>query len=185
MDSQSPPEFGTLANHASANGHALDPSAEENTAIDSAGSEIKQIASAIQELQGRLERANNQLGQVAAVQTTEIEIGRLFVEAQRYSETAMSKLEIQVQEILVEAEAKANEIIREATEEAEEIRRRAQQASAIPGRTADELKSVIAGFANANAELTKELNALNALLTPLANQRSTSLDQTANAAGSN
>jgi len=54
-----------------------------DAAVESASSEIGAIAGAIEELQSRLERANEQLGQVSAVQTTEFEIGRLFMEAQR------------------------------------------------------------------------------------------------------
>jgi dsDNA-specific endonuclease/ATPase MutS2 len=152
--------------------------------VDSAGDEIKQIASAIEELQGRLERANEQLSQATAVQTTEIEIGRLFVEAQRFSEASLSRLEMQVHEIVLEAEAKAAEIIREATEEAQEIRRRAQQGSSVGAATAQELKTVIGSFASVNSELIKELNALNAMLTPLVDRRSASLAQPPSTMGS-
>jgi hypothetical protein len=73
---------------------------------------------------------------------------------------------MQIQEILVEAEAKAAEILREATEEAEKIRQEAHQSSFIPARTAQELQSAIAGFASVNNELVRELNALNAMLAP-------------------
>jgi cell division septum initiation protein DivIVA len=112
---------------------------------------------------------------VTVVQTTEYEIGRLFVEAQRFSEASLSKLEMQIQEILVEAEAKAAEILREANEEAAEIRRQAQQASFIPDRTAQELQTAIVGFASVNSELVKELTALNDMLTPASGPRSDSL----------
>jgi chromosome segregation ATPase len=151
------------------NGYPVGHGSNENAAVESASSEIGAIAGAIEELQNRLARANDQLGQVTAVRTTEFEIGRLFVEAQRFSEASLSKLEMQIQEILVEAEAKATEILREATEEAHEIRRQAQQQSSlIPARTAQELQAAIVGFANVNGELIKELNALNAMLTPSA-----------------
>jgi hypothetical protein len=76
-------------------------------------------------------------------------------------------------------------MLREATEEAQEIRRQAQQASAIPGHTAQELKNVIANFASVNGELTKELNALNAMLTPLVDRRSASFDHTSTPMGTN
>ncbi|MGO8864532.1 MAG: DivIVA domain-containing protein [Acidimicrobiales bacterium] len=155
-------------------GYPTGPGAPENNDVDSAEAEIRQIASAIEELQGRLERANSQLSQATAVQTTEIEIGRLFVEAQRFSEASLSRLEMQVQEIVLEAEAKAAEIIREATEEAQEIRRIAQQGSPVGAGTAQELKTVIGAFASVNGELIKELNALNAMLTPLVDRRSAS-----------
>ena len=159
------------------NGSAYGQAVDQNSNAGSPNDEIQNIASAIEELQGRLAHANEQLSQVAAVQTTEIEIGRLFVEAQRFSEASLARLEIQVQEIVLEAEAKAAEIIREATEEANEIRRHAQQSSSIPGHTAQELKSVIGAFASVNGELIKQINSLNAMLTPLVDRRTASFGQ--------
>ena len=41
------------------------------------------------------------------VEATESEIGRLFVEAQRFSEESLSKLELQIHQILCAAEDKA------------------------------------------------------------------------------
>jgi cell division septum initiation protein DivIVA len=153
--------------HPAGNGNSVGSAAGENAKVETASSEIGAIASAIEDLQSRLQRANEQLGQVAAVQTTEYQIGHLFVEAQRFSEEALSKLEMRIQEILVEAEAKASEILHEAAEEAQEIRRQAGQASLIPSRTAQELQSAIVGFARVNSELVEELNALNSMLAPM------------------
>ncbi len=153
---------------------------DQGTRPGSPGDEIQHIASAIEELQGRLSRANDQLSQVAAMQTTEIEIGRLFVEAQRFSEASLARLEVQVQEIVLEAEAKAAEIVQEATEEAHEIRRQAQQrGSNLPGETAQELKTVIGAFASVNGELIKQINALNTMLTPLVDRRTASIGESA------
>ena len=160
-----------------ANGNSYGQAMDQNMRTETPHEEIQHIASAIEELQGRLERANEQLGQVAAIQTTEIEIGRLFVEAQRFSDASLSRLELQVQEIVLEAEAKAAEIIREATEEAQEIRRHAQQSSFLPAQAAQELKAVIGSFASVNGELIKQINTLNALLAPLVDRRTASYGQ--------
>jgi chromosome segregation ATPase len=160
------------------------PASAENAAVESASAEIEHISGAIAELQGRLERANNQLGQVTAVRTTELEIGRLFVEAQRFSEASLSKLEMQIQEILAEAEAKATQILREATAEAHEIRREAQQSAFFPARTAQELQAAIAGFSSVNSELVKELGALNAMLTHSSDRGTERLDGPSSALGS-
>ncbi len=163
-----------------ANGHWAGPAdgnwagqaSAENSAVESASTEIDAIAAAVEELQSRLEQAHSQLGQVTAIRTTEYEIGRLFLEAQRFSEASLARLEEKVQEILAEAEAKAAAILREATEEAHEIRRQAQQNSSfIPAQTAQELQSAIAGFAGVNSELVRELNALNSVLAPPANDQ--------------
>ena len=78
----------------------------------------------------------------------------------------MSKLELQIHEILCEAEAKAKQILTEATEEALEIRRQAQEAAFASTRTARELQAAIAGFTNVNTQLLQELGALNSMLTP-------------------
>jgi chromosome segregation ATPase len=147
------------------NGNAVDYGLHDDPAVESASSELGSIAGAIESLQNRLSQAQDQLNNVAAVQTTEFEIGRLFVEAQRFSEASLSKLEIQIQEILIEAEAKAAEILREATEEAAEIRRQAHQSSSIPNRAAEEVQTAIVGFANVNSQLVRELAALSDILT--------------------
>jgi prefoldin subunit 5 len=134
--------------------------------VEWVNTELRTIASTIEELQGRLEEANTRLATASLVETTELEIGRLFVEAQRFSEDSLSKLDVKIHEILCEAEAKAKQILAEATEEAHEIRRQAQQAAFGSTRTARELQSAIAGFTNVNNELLKELGALNSMLTP-------------------
>jgi hypothetical protein len=157
------------------NGNWTGQPPRSDSTVESTDSELGAIAGAIADLQNRLAQANDTLNQVSAVQTTEYEIGRLFVEAQRFSEASLSKLEMQIQEILVEAEAKAADIIREATEEATEIRRQAQQAAVIPNRTAHELQAAIVGFAGVNSELVKELTALNDMLAQSTDPASSSM----------
>jgi hypothetical protein len=137
-----------------------------------ASDELQSIANIIEELQNRLAVANEQLGSVAKIETTEVEIGRLFVEAQRFSETTLANLEYQVHEILHEVEAKAAQILTEATSEAQEIRRQAEQAATASAKTARELHDAIAGFAAINNEFVKELGGLNAKLLPGDDQRS-------------
>ena len=113
------------------------------TDVEWTNAELHSIASTIEELQRRLEAANTRLSSVAEVETTEVEIGRLFVEAQRFSEDSLSKLENQIHEVLCAAENKANQILSEATAEALEIRRQAQEAAFLSTRTARELQSAI------------------------------------------
>ncbi len=129
-------------------------------------SELVTIASTIEELQSRLEQANTRLSSAAQVETTEVEIGRLFVEAQRFAEASLADLDHRINGILCEAEAKAKQILAEATEEAHEIRRHAQHAAFASMTTTRELQSAIAGFTAVNGELLKELGALNSMLAP-------------------
>jgi DNA repair ATPase RecN len=95
-----------------------------DAALESASAELSQVSEAIAELQGRLERTTSQLNEVTAVRTTEVEIGRLFTEAQRFTDAALAKLERQITDVLSEATVKAQQILMEAQHEAEEIRRR-------------------------------------------------------------
>jgi hypothetical protein len=155
--------------------HRTSPESDETETrtgeVEWVNTELRTIASTIEDLQGRLEEANTRLATTSKVETTEFEIGRLFVEAQRFSEASLSKLDLKIHEILCEAEAKAKEILGEATEEAHEIRRQAQEAAFASTRTARELQSAIAGFTTVNNELLKELGALNSMLTPASERR--------------
>ncbi len=146
------------------------------TEVEWVNTELHTIASTIEELQGRLNEANTRLASASKVETTEFEIGRLFVEAQRFSEASLSKLELTIHEILGEAEAKAKQILAEATEEAHDIRRQAQEAAFASTRTARELQSAIAGFTAVNNELLKELGALNSMLTPASERGMTEIE---------
>jgi prefoldin subunit 5 len=153
--------------HAPESDQAHDPPHE----VEWVNSELDTIATTIQQLQGRLEEANSRLANASRVETTEFDIGRLFVEAQRFSEASLSELDRKINDILCEAEAKAKEILAEATQEAHEIRREAREAAIASTRTTQELQSAIAGFTAVNNELLKELGSLNEMLTPAGEPR--------------
>src|SRR5580658_1756598 len=109
-------------------GHGSDES-ESGAPTEWVNTELHAIASTIEDLQSRLEAANSRLSSAQVVETTEFEMGRLFVEAQRFSEESLSKLELRIHEVLDAMEAKAQQILAEATQEAQEIRRRAHEAA--------------------------------------------------------
>ena len=153
-----------------------EPEPSARTDVEWTNAELRSIASTVEELQQRLELANSRLSSVAKVEATEIEIGRLFVEAQRFSEESVSKLERQIHQVLRAAEDKAKQILSEATEDALEIRRQAQEAAFASTRTARELQSAIAGFTTVNTELVRELGALSSMLTPPNERRMSELD---------
>ena len=150
--------------------HPRGAEAQPNSEAQWANAELMSIASTIAELQERLAEANSRAESATQVETTEFEIGRLFVEAQRFSEASLTKLETQIHQILREAEAKAIQILSEATAEALEIRRRAQQAAFASTATARELQAAIVGFTKVNDELVKELGSLNNMLAPATEQ---------------
>jgi cell division septum initiation protein DivIVA len=164
--------------------HAAEGVETPGTGVEWTSTELQSIATTIEDLQRRLEAANSQLSTTANVEATESEIGRLFVEAQRFSEESLSKLELQIHEILCAAEEKAKAILTEATQEAIEIRRQAQEAAFLSTKTAQELQSAIAGFTTVNNELVKELGALNSMLTPAGERGMTQIDPSSSEAGS-
>ena len=164
--------------------HAADGAQTPGNGAEWTSSELQSIATTIEELQRRLELANSQLSISANAEATESEIGRLFVEAQRFSEESLSKLELQIHEILCAAEDKARAILTEATHEAIEIRRQAQEAAFLSTRTAQELQSAIAGFTTVNNELVKELGALNSMLTPTSERGMAQIDYSSHEPGS-
>jgi hypothetical protein len=143
-----------------------DDQTQPGTPVQWVNTELHEIASTIEALQNRLEEANSRLSTVERVETTEFEIGRLFVQAQRFSEASLSELEGKIHEVLGAAEAKAKQILEEATFEAQEIRREAQEAAFASTRTVRELQLAIAGFTTVNSELLKELGTLNRMLFP-------------------
>ena len=171
-DSQPDESISGLGNHRPAHASDSDSSSVSDSAnapaqdVEWVNTELHTIASTIEQLQGRLEEANTRLASASKVETTEFEIGQLFVEAQRFSEASLSELDHKINEILCEAEAKAREILAEATHEAHEIRRQAQEAAFASTRTARELQTAIAGFTAVNNELLHELGSLNDMLTP-------------------
>jgi hypothetical protein len=142
-----------------------EPTTQETQIVQSATAEIELVAGAIEELQERLSKANEQIGQVTAVRATELEIGQLFVQAQQFTDAALARLEEQIQAILTEAEAKAADMISTAQSEADEIIRNAKEQTVFASsETAQGLHAAIVGFSRVNSELVTELGALNEIL---------------------
>jgi vacuolar-type H+-ATPase subunit H len=166
----------------------------EDQVVDDAAVEVESIAGAINELQARLEQANSRILEAKRVQSTEEEIGRLFVQAQQFTDTAINQLEEQARQAIDEAQAEADRIVAEAqhhaaelvkgqirqvieaaeeqaaaiiedaNRQAEEIMSEARAASPIPPETAEQLRATIEGFSRVNRELVEELAFLNVAL---------------------
>ena len=129
-----------------------------------ANAEMLTIARTLADLQDRLEKTNALLASTARVETTAVEAGRLFEEAQRFVRTSLSKEASRIDEALREATVRAVQIVAEATAEGQEIRRQAQQEAWVSTATARELRAAIMAFTEVNGELLKELESLNAKL---------------------
>ncbi len=154
-----------IADHRNTSSSPQSPDAP-GSEVQWVNSELHTIASTIEDLQNRLQQANARLDSASKVETTEIEIGRLFVEAQQFCDDSVAKLEVKVHEILLAADTKAKQMITEANAEAQEIRRNAQQSAFASTQTVRELQAAIAGFTRVNADLLTELGTLNSMLLP-------------------
>jgi cell division septum initiation protein DivIVA len=164
--------------------HVPEATHDPGTGIEWTNTELQSIAATIEDLQRRLETANSQLSTAADIESTESEIGRLFVAAQQFSEESLSRLELQVHGILCAAEDKAKAILTEATQDAIDIRRQAQEAAFLSTKTAQELQFAIAGFTTVNNELVKELGALNSMLTPTSERGAMQINHSSSEPGS-
>jgi hypothetical protein len=122
------------------------------------------MSSAVEEFHGGVDVANVPLAKSEEVETAEADLGQMMVEARSISAISFSRLELQIHEVLCEAEAKATRILTEATDEAHEIRRQSQEVAMVSKRAADELQVTIAGFSAVNVELIKQLGALHSAL---------------------
>jgi hypothetical protein len=154
-----------IAEHRNSSSDPQSPNAPDSE-VQWVNSELHTIAGTIEDLQNRLEQANARLGSASKVETTEVEIGRLFVEAQQFCDDSVAKLEVKVHEILLAAHMKAKQMLVEANAEAQEIRRNAQQSAFASNQTVRELQAAIAGFTRVNADLLTELGTLNGMLLP-------------------
>ena len=126
--------------------HAADGAPIPGTGVEWTNTELQSIATTIEDFSADSRWRTGEPSTSANVEASESEIGRLFVEAQRFSEESLSKLELEIHEILCAAEDKARAILTEATHEAIEIRRQAQEAAFLSTKTAQELQSPMPGL---------------------------------------
>ena len=154
-----------IADHRNTSSNPQSPDAP-GSEVQWVNSELHTIASTIEDLAKPTPAGNACLDTASKVETTEVEIGRLFVEAQHFCDDSVAKLEVKVHEILLAADTKAKQMIDEANAEAQEIRRNAQQSAFASTQTVRELQAAIAGFTRVNADLLMELGTLNSMLLP-------------------
>ncbi len=136
---------------------APDAAADDDGTVDAVAAEFSEMSRAIEELRERLDLASSKMEHVAVVRTSELEIGRLFVQAQEFTDAALGQAEQRARQAIAEAEAEATRILEEARREAEAIVEEARQQAALPPEAVGRLDSTIAGFIEINRELIEEL----------------------------
>jgi vacuolar-type H+-ATPase subunit H len=133
--------------------------------VHAVASAVTHVAMALDELKDQLEIANRRVGEVAAAQITEAELGRLFVRAAEFADTAIAEAEEEARQVVADARMNAEHILADARIEAESIIEEAQRPGMAPG-AAEQVQATIDGFTQINRELIKELAFLRDTLQP-------------------
>lgn len=137
---------------------------------------VTHVAVALDELKGQLEIANRRVSEVAAAQTTEAELGRLFVRAAQFADSAIAEAQDEARRLVADARREADRIVAEARGHADAIIEEAEQSSALPSAFALQVQTALDGFTHVNSEFMKELeflwNSLQTALPPAVTNRS-------------
>ena len=126
---------------------------------------VTHVAVALDELKDQLEIANRRVGEVAAAQITEAELGRLFVRAAAVRRHGHRRSRGRSPEVVAAARREAERILADARTEADAMIEEAS-APAFPWAAAEQVQATIEGFTHINRELIKELAYLRDTLQP-------------------
>src|SRR5580704_9239350 len=72
---------------------------------------VTHVAVALDELKDQLEIANRRVSEVAAAQTTEAELGRLFVRAAEFADSAIAEAQDEARQVVADAHRQADRIL--------------------------------------------------------------------------
>ena len=137
----------------------------EGDTVQAVTTAVTHVAVALDELKDQLEIANRRVSEVAAAQITETELGRLFVRAAAFADSAIAEAEEEARHLVSAAAAEARRILTDAKVEAQTIIEEAQR-SRLPEAAVEQVQAMIDGFTRVNTELTKELGFLRDALQP-------------------
>jgi hypothetical protein len=138
----------------------------EGDTVQAVASAVTHVAVALDELKDQLEIANRRVGEVAAAQITEAELGRLFVRAAQFADSAIAEAEEEARQVVIAANQEAQRILADARLEADAITEEARRSSALGLAAAQKVQSTIEGFTRVNQELIKELDFLRDVIQP-------------------
>ncbi len=137
----------------------------EGDTVHAVATAVTHVAVALDELKDQLEIANRRVAEVTTAQITEAELGRLFVRAAEFADSAVADAEEHARRLVAEARVNAERILADARIEAESIIEEAQR-SGLPAAAAEQVHATIDGFTRVNRELIKELEFLRDVLQP-------------------
>jgi vacuolar-type H+-ATPase subunit H len=173
--------------------HVVPPAdPEEDEALEAVAASLSHVSGVMDRLTAQLTTLTEAFGWTKSVRTTEVEIGRLFVDAQAHVDQSIANAHAQGGQIVSDAHAEARQIVSDASAQAGQIVSAAhveavrivQEAQTQAAAIVDEarrsevlhpeavarLSSTIEGFARMNTELVSELSALRESLQPVAEQ---------------
>ncbi len=129
----------------------------EGDSVQAMAGAVTHVAMALDELKEQLELANRRVGEVAAAQITEAELGRLFVRAAQFADTAIADAEQEAGGVVAAAKVEAERILAGAKQEATAIVEESQRVSRLSADAALQVQATIEGFTRVNQELAREL----------------------------
>ncbi len=138
----------------------------EGDSVQAMAGAVTHVAMALDELKEQLELANRRVGEVAAAQITEAELGRLFVRAAQFADTAIADAEQEAGGVVAAAKVEAERILAGAKQEATAIVEESQRVSRLSADAALQVQATIEGFTRVNQELARELKFLVDVLQP-------------------
>ena len=138
----------------------------EGDTVQAVASAVTHVAVALDELKDQLEIANRRVGEVAAAQITEAELGRLFVRAAQFADAAIAEAEEEARQAVTAASREAERILADARIEANAIIDEAKRSTALGAAAAQKVQSTIEGFTRVNQELIRELDYLRDIIQP-------------------
>jgi hypothetical protein len=138
----------------------------EGDTVQAVTTAVTHVAVALDELKDQLEIANRRVGEVAAAQITEAELGRLFVRAAAFADTAIAEAEDEARQVVAGARREAERILADARANADAIIEEAERSTSLPPAVALQVQAALDGFTHVNAELIKELDFLRDSLQP-------------------
>jgi hypothetical protein len=127
---------------------------------------VTHVAVALDELKDQLEIANRRVGEVAAAQITEAELGRLFVRAAQFADSAIAEAEDEARQLIAAAKRDAERILADARVEAEALIEEGHRSSELGAAAAEQVQATIEGFTRVNQELMKDLEILREAIQP-------------------
>jgi cell division septum initiation protein DivIVA len=138
----------------------------EGDTVQAVTNAVTHVAVALDELKDQLEIANRRVGEVAAAQITEAELGRLFVRAAQFADTAIAEAEDEAQEVVAAAHRQAERILEDARAEADAMIKEGERSSQLGAAAAEQVQATIEGFTRFNQDLMRELEFLRDAIQP-------------------